>query len=251
MSNKRITTAEIVDDLKTCSDMDKASCLFCWRYSSGTHDAHCVGTLMIDAAERLERLQDTMNRLGEFGKLFANYNGCPRGPMGRMGGVSLIDEALSMPEIVDVDGGRWIPVQADVLHELCDLAYPCLISMKKQWRNKAMERLTTDNPQNNFETMLNMVYSKDGWGYIRHDEENMKITDFCLGMCRKYDGCAEFAKDYANRSDEEKDELLCDCVFESCPVPTVYAALSGFCHVRERLKMYEDAGIMPQIKDNE
>lgn len=120
MSNKRITTAEIVDDLKTCSDMDNASCLFCWRYSSGTRDAHCVGTLMIDAAERLESLQNAMNRLGKFGKLFMDYEGCPRGPMGRMAGVSLVDEALSMPEIVDVDGGRWIPVQADVLYELCE-----------------------------------------------------------------------------------------------------------------------------------
>lgn len=122
MSNKRTTTAEIVDDLKTCSDMDNASCLFCWRYSSGTRDAHCVGTLMIDAAERLESLQNAMNRLGKFGKLFMDYNGCPRGPMGRMAGVSLVDEALSMPEIVDVDGGRWIPVQADVLRELCEQA---------------------------------------------------------------------------------------------------------------------------------
>lgn len=135
MSNKRTTTAEIVDDLKTCSDMDNASCLFCWRYSSGTSDAHCVGTLMIDAAERLESLQNAMNRLGKFGKLFMDYNGCPRGPMGRMAGVSLVDEALSMPEIVDVDGERWIPVQADVLHELCEQSKSRWISVNERLPN--------------------------------------------------------------------------------------------------------------------
>lgn len=67
-------------------------------------------------------LQAAMDRLGEFGRLFVDYKGCPRGPMGRMAGVSLVEEALYMPEIVDVDGGRWIPVQADVLHELCEQA---------------------------------------------------------------------------------------------------------------------------------
>lgn len=113
-----------------------------------------------------------------------------------------------------------------------------------------MKRLTTDNPQDNFETVMNMVYGKDGWGYIRHGEDYMKVTDFCLDMCKQY-GCTEIAEDYANRSDEAKDEMLCDCVFEECPVASVYAALSGYCHVRSRLKMYEDAGIMPPMKDKE
>lgn len=74
----------------------------------------------ISQLKRIQKLILAMDRLGEFGKLFIEYKGCPRGPMGRMGGVSLVDEALSMPEIVDVDGGRWIPVQADVLYGLCE-----------------------------------------------------------------------------------------------------------------------------------
>lgn len=113
-----------------------------------------------------------------------------------------------------------------------------------------MKRLTTDNPQNNFETMLNMVYSKDGWGYIRHGEENPKITDFCLEMCKKY-GCIEVKEHNKSRSEEEKDYLFFECAFEGCPVATVYAALCGYCYVRDRLKMYEDAGIMPPMKDKE
>ena len=32
-----------------------------------------------------------------------------------------------------------------------------------------MKRLTTETPDGNFETMLNFVFSKDGWAHIRHD----------------------------------------------------------------------------------
>lgn len=69
--------------------------------------------------QKNDALQGAMDRLGMFGQLFVDYAGCPRGPMGRMAGASLIDEAMSMDVLVDVDGGRWIPVKADVLHELC------------------------------------------------------------------------------------------------------------------------------------
>jgi hypothetical protein len=31
-----------------------------------------------------------------------------------------------------------------------------------------MNKLVTDNPKNNFEVVMNMVYGKDGWQYIRH-----------------------------------------------------------------------------------
>ena len=40
---------------------------------------------------------------------------------------------------------------------------------------------------------------------------------------------------------EEQDQLLSDCVFYGCPVATVYAALSGYGHLRDRLRQHEDA----------
>lgn len=110
-----------------------------------------------------------------------------------------------------------------------------------------MKQLTTDNPQNNIETMMNMIYNKDGWQYIRHGEDGMLTTDFCLMLC-KYQGC-ENPDIYSLTSNESKDEMLCDCVFEECPIATVYAALCGYGHVRDRLKMYEDAGMTPPKKD--
>ncbi|MFQ9063339.1 MAG: hypothetical protein ACLR5X_17990 [Oscillospiraceae bacterium] len=105
-----------------------------------------------------------------------------------------------------------------------------------------LPKMVTDNPQGNFETMLNLIYGKDGWSYIRYSEDGtdgMPITDFCLKkLCPEF-GCSVFA-DQA-MTDEEKDEFLVDCVFDNCPVATVYAALSGYGHLRDRLRKHEDA----------
>ena len=108
---------------------------------------------------------------------------------------------------------------------------------------ETMKRMTTDNPQSNFETTMNMVYGVDGWQYIRHGENGMPTTDFCLMLCKDH-GC-NLPETITGGSQELKDEWLCDCAFDGCPIATVYAALSGFGHVRDRLKMYEDAGMMP------
>lgn len=52
--------------------------------------------------------------------------------------------------------------------------------------SKTMNRLTTDNPQNNFETIMNLVYGNDGWQYIRHGGTEMRTTDFCLMLCKEH-----------------------------------------------------------------
>ena len=102
-----------------------------------------------------------------------------------------------------------------------------------------LPKMVTDNPQGNFETMLNLVYGKDGWSYIRHGDKDMQITDFCFKeLCPKF-GCPEFADQ--TMTSEEQDEFLSDCVFDGCPVATVYAALSGYGHLRDRLRQHEDA----------
>ena len=64
-------------------------------------------------------LINAFHRLGEFGKLFVDYRGCPRGAMGRSC-LPIEDEVLQMPAIIDVDGGVWIPVNSEALHELVD-----------------------------------------------------------------------------------------------------------------------------------
>lgn len=59
-----------------------------------------------------------IERMGRFGELFVEYKGDPRGPMGRAGGISIEDEAQTMPVLTDVDGGQWRPVQEEVLQDL-------------------------------------------------------------------------------------------------------------------------------------
>ena len=49
-----------------------------------------------------------------------------------------------------------------------------------------MKRLTTDTPNGNFETILNFVYSKDGWAYIRHDGEHENVRVDRLGKVAVY-----------------------------------------------------------------
>lgn len=57
-----------------------------------------------------------------------------------------------------------------------------------------MNRLTTDHPKNNFETLTNLVYGKGGWQYIRHGETEM------IRLCAHvwvYDGlCKDDGKAY-------------------------------------------------------
>lgn len=105
-----------------------------------------------------------------------------------------------------------------------------------------LPKMVTDDPKGNFEVMLNLVYGKDGWSYIRYSEDGtdgMPITDFCFKkLCPEF-GCSVFADQ--TMTDEEKDEFLVDCVFDNCPVATVYAALSGYGHLRDRLRQHEDA----------
>ena len=63
------------------------------------------------------KYKDAIQRMGEFGLLFIEYSGCPRGPIGRYGG-PLEKEIMSMGIIKDVDGGEWVPVNKDALVEL-------------------------------------------------------------------------------------------------------------------------------------
>lgn len=102
-----------------------------------------------------------------------------------------------------------------------------------------MKRLTTDNPQENFEVMANYVFSKDGWAYLRHDgeKENVPLTDWAKAQCLKR-GCENLLGETA----QEIDETLCDCLMdgEGCPVALAYCFGCQAIHMRTRLKAIED-----------
>ncbi len=102
-----------------------------------------------------------------------------------------------------------------------------------------MKRLTTDTPDGNFETMLNFVFSQDGWAYIRHDGETatVPITQWAKAQCILH-GCGEFSAE----TPQEIDEAICDCMmdFPGCPIGLAYCFAAQAVHLRDRLKTYED-----------
>lgn len=103
-----------------------------------------------------------------------------------------------------------------------------------------MKRLTTYTPDGNFETMFNLVFSKDGWAHIRHDGEEgtVPLTQWAKAQCILH-GCGEFSAE----TPEEIDEEISDCLmmdFPNCPIALAYGFAVQACHLRGRLRMYED-----------
>lgn len=103
-----------------------------------------------------------------------------------------------------------------------------------------MKRLTKDNPQENFETMMNYVFGKDGWAHIRHDgeSEDVLLTEWAKEQCLNRD--CTYMKGLTIA--KEIDETLCDCLMdgEGCPVALAYCFACQASHLRDRLKAIED-----------
>lgn len=108
-----------------------------------------------------------------------------------------------------------------------------------------MKRLTTDCARNNFEVSMNYVFGKDGWAHIVSDgeHENVPLTAWAKSQCIKR-GCDEFP----GETPEEIDSTLCDCIADGdgCPIAPAYCFASQACHLRTRLKQYEDTGLTPE-----
>lgn len=78
-----------------------------------------------------QKYEKAVRMLGEFGKLFMEYRGDPRGQVGRSC-EPIEKEVFSMPEMIDVDGGKWVPVNADALRDLVGR----YLQLKKQSENQ-------------------------------------------------------------------------------------------------------------------
>ena len=126
----------------------------------------CTNTLAREALFHIRKLECVLNRLGEFGKLFMYYEGCPRGAMGRAA-MPIEEEVLAMKPITDVDGGRWIPVNADALHELVE-------------KYKQMEEAIP----------LMKIQMHGDCGCCKHRNDERKLEDKQLG-CRLSPACYE------------------------------------------------------------
>ena len=112
-----------------------------------------------------------------------------------------------------------------------------------------MKQLVTDNPQNNTEHMMNIAFVKDEEVWIRNGGkggEDCTLVDFCRRMCTVSGACAYESVPYEATDDLDTiGDILMDCSGEGCPIGTTYFAMIQAAELRERLRLYENHGVMP------
>ena len=99
-----------------------------------------------------------------------------------------------------------------------------------------MNRLTTDNPESNYELGLNLAYVKDDEVWLRLDPD-MNLCEYAAKQCPDF-GCPGVTPE------EVMETGLLDC--GDCPIAIMYAAAIQAAELRERLKQYEDLGLNPE-----
>lgn len=108
---------------------------------------------------------------------------------------------------------------------------------KLQMEEKAMNRLTADKPVGNTERMLNFAYCDNGRVKLLYAEgkDNIDLCEY-VASASIIMGCYLTDDDVMAGSCEEG----CDCILS-----TLYTIAVQAAELRERLKQYEDTGLMP------
>ena len=109
-----------------------------------------------------------------------------------------------------------------------------------------MERLTTDHPQDNIETALNLFYVQEGDTWVRGGGEAPDFPDAPL-----YDYARQLVRDHGAKIDTECEDFdfgieLAETLFDGVDtieglIATLYTTAWAFSELREKLKQYEDA----------
>jgi len=95
-----------------------------------------------------------------------------------------------------------------------------------------MERITTENPQNNVESLHNMVCVKNREVYLRGFDDNgddLNLFDYVRWNDEAYRDC----------SNDDIMDIMADEIMSTTEL--VYNLAVGFAETREFLKRYEDA----------
>jgi hypothetical protein len=92
-------------------------------------------------------------------------------------------------------------------------------------------RLTTDDPTNNTQTMLNYAYAKDGRVLLRYGDGEEDI-----------DLCEYISREAADKhcAPTPKDVMEGACFECDCPLAILYVIATQAAELRARLKEYED-----------
>lgn len=118
-----------------------------------------------------------------------------------------------------------------------------------------MWRLTTDTPDDNVMTALNLFYAKDGETWVRGggaapDYPDITLYEFIRGVCGVLTPDLELPSDNDNLSC-----LMADLLFDGSDEPTgivalLYMAAWVCAELRGRLMQYEDTGVEPAMCAN-
>lgn len=115
-----------------------------------------------------------------------------------------------------------------------------------------MKRLTTDTPQNNLESALNLFYAKDGEAWVRGGGPEPDYDDVTLFVYIRRAINALFIP--GDQLDAVDNDTLSEIMFdwlqdgpESIPgvLAALYESAWAFAEIRARLKAYEDTGLAP------
>lgn len=107
-----------------------------------------------------------------------------------------------------------------------------------------MNKLVTDDPQDNMEVMMNLAFVKNKEVWIRGgdpDGEDCSLVNFTKQMCQNCSVCME---NDGFPEDKEKDldflcDLLMECSMSGCPIGTAYFIAIQAAELRERLRVQE------------
>lgn len=99
-------------------------------------------------------------------------------------------------------------------------------------------RLTTDNPKNNTETMLNYAYAKDKMVYLIYGngQEDVDLCEYISVQAKEKHGCEV----------NPEDLLEGGCMECDCEIAILYTVAIQAAELRTRLKEYEDTGTTPE-----
>lgn len=93
-----------------------------------------------------------------------------------------------------------------------------------------MIRLTTDDPQGNFQRLHNMTVIKDGEVFLKIGEGDISLVDYCKNECKEKCGI-----ELDGNAETFGDSMDCDCI-----VAAFYGMAIGHAELRSHLKDYED-----------
>lgn len=115
-----------------------------------------------------------------------------------------------------------------------------------------MERLTTNNPQNNVENALNLFFAKDGWtwvrGYGREEHKDISLNDLVREIARENDlEIAQSKDDYALSCEMSDTLFVSDGTMDGETVVALFFTAAWVCsELRAKLMAYEDTGLTPE-----